>query len=102
LRGAVFVAGSVDFECALDELVAAADEIPSPCIRNLVIELSGRWRMLEETIGALNAELVSLARQNNVMRGPTSIPGIGVLNATVLVVAIRDADSFHHARGLGA
>lgn len=101
-KGAVFAAGRVKFENALDVLLAEADEILSPRIRNLVIELRGEWRVLDEKIEALNAEFVSLARQNSAMRRLTSIPGIGVLNATALVAAIGDAGSFQHARDLGA
>lgn len=90
------------FESALDGLLAEADEILSPRIRSLVIELRDEWRMLDKKIEALNAEFVALARQNSAMRRLTSIPGIGVLNATALVAAIGDAASFKHARDLGA
>ena len=58
--------------------------------------------MLDKKIEALNAEFVALARHNSAMRRLTSIPGIGVLNATALVAAIGDAGSFKHARDLGA
>lgn len=101
-RGAIFAAGRVKFENALDVLLADGDEILSPRIRNLTIELRGEWRVLDEKIETLNAEFVSLARQNSAMRRLTSIPGIGVLNATALVAAIGDACSFQHARDLGA
>lgn len=57
---------------------------------------------LTRKIAALNAEFVSLAKQNSAMRRLTSIPGIGVLNATALVAAVGDAGSFQHARDLGA
>ena len=101
-RGAVFSAGRVKFENALDELLAEADEILSPRIRNLVSEWRGEWRVLDEKIEALKAEFVCLAGQNGAMRRLTSIPGIGVLNATALVAASGDAGSFQHARDLGA
>ena len=101
-RGVIFAAGRVKFASALDGLLAEADEILSARIRSLVIELRDEWRMLDKKIGALNAEFVALARQNSAMRRLTSIPGIGVLNATALVAAIGDAGSFKHARDLGA
>lgn len=101
-RGVIFAVGRVKFESALDGLLAEADEILSPRIRSLVIELRDEWRMLDKKIEALNAEFVALARQNSAMRRLTSIPGIGVLNATALVAAIGDAASFKHARDLGA
>lgn len=101
-RGVIFAAGRVKFESALDGLLAEADEVLSVRIRSLVIELRDEWRMLDKKIGAANAEFLTLARQNSAMRRLTSIPGIGVLNATALVAAIGDAGSFKHARDLGA
>lgn len=101
-RGLIFAAGRMKFESALDKLLAEADEVLSPRIRDLVVELRDEWRMLDKKIEALNAEFVSLARHNSAMRRLTSIPGIGVLNATALVAAIGDAGSFKHARDLGA
>lgn len=101
-RGLIFAAGRMKFESALDNLLAEADEVLSPRIRDLAIELRDEWRMLDKKIEALNAEFVLLAKHNSAMRRLTSIPGIGVLNATALVAAIGDADSFKHARDLGA
>ncbi len=101
-RGVTFAAGRVKFESALDGLLAEADEVLSARIRSLVIELRDEWQLLDKKIGGLNAEFVVLARQNSAMRRLTSVPGIGVLNATALVAAIGDAGSFKHARDLGA
>ena len=53
-------------------------------------------------IEALNAEFVNLARTDDSTRRLTSIPGIGVLNATALVAAVGDGSSFNRARDLGA
>ena len=101
-RGVVFPAGRVKFESALDELVAGGNDVLSPCIRSLILELRDEWRRLDQKIETMNAEFVALAKQNSAMRRLTSIPGIGVLNATALVAAIGDASSFQHARDLGA
>ncbi|TIL83788.1 MAG: IS110 family transposase, partial [Mesorhizobium sp.] len=43
-----------------------------------------------------------LARNDAAARRLTSIPGIGVLNATALVAAVGDGSSFARARDLGA
>lgn len=101
-RGVVFAAGRVKFESALDELIAGDNDVLSPRIRSLILELRDEWRRLDQKIETLNTEFVALAKQNSVMRRLTSIPGIGVLNATALVAAIGDASSFQHARDLGA
>jgi len=43
-----------------------------------------------------------MARNDNATRKLTSIPGIGVLNATALIAAVGDASAFAKARDLGA
>ncbi len=58
--------------------------------------------MLDKKIGALNVQFVLLAMQDSAIRRLTSIPDIGVLNATGLDAAIGDVGSFKHARDLGA
>ncbi|TCQ04283.1 glutathionyl-hydroquinone reductase [Rhizobium sp. PP-F2F-G36] len=101
-RGVVFPAGRVKFESALDDLIAGGNDVLSPRIRSLIMELRDEWRRLDQKIETLNTEFVALAKHNSAMRRLTSIPGIGVLNATALVAAIGDASSFQHARDLGA
>ncbi|MBP1849293.1 hypothetical protein J2Z17_000714 [Rhizobium halophytocola] len=96
-RGVVFAAGRVKFENGLDKLIAGDNDVLSPRIRSLILELRDEWRRLDEKIETLTTEFVALAKHNSAMRRLTSIPGIGVLNATALVAAIGDASSF----GLG-
>lgn len=50
----------------------------------------------------VNEELVDMAGSDAAMRRPTTIPGNGVLNATVLVAAVGDGNSFSKAHDLGA
>ena len=45
---------------------------------------------------------VDMARNDEAMRRLTSIPGVGVLNATALVAAVGDASCFAKTRDLGA
>lgn len=101
-RGVVFAAGRVKFESALDGLIAGDNDVLSPHIRSLILELRDEWRRFDQKIETLNTEFVALAKHNSAMRRLTSIPRIGVLNATALVAAIGDASSFQHARDLGA
>lgn len=101
-RGLVFAVGRCKLERALDVLLSEREIGLSPRMHQLVAELRDEWKTLDTKIAALNAEFVSLARQNLAMRRLTDIPGIGVLNATALVAAIGDAGSFNHARDLGA
>jgi transposase len=68
----------------------------------LVGELRAEWQMLDSRIEVLNGEFVETAPQDDVMRRLTSIPGIGVLNATALAAVIGNGSSFDRARDLGA
>jgi transposase len=102
-RGAIFPAGRRKFEAALDGLLEeGVDARLSARMLQLVGELRAEWQMLDSRIEALNGEFVETARQDDVMRRLTSIPGIGVLNATALAAAIGNGSSFDRARDLGA
>jgi transposase len=101
-RGLIFAAGRRKVEVAPDVLPGDQEATLSPRMHQLIVELRNEWKVMDTKIAALNAEFVSLARHNLAMRRLTTIPGIGVLNATALVAAIGDASSFKHARDLGA
>ncbi|WP_018902436.1 IS110 family transposase [Rhizobium sp. 2MFCol3.1] len=101
-RGLIFAVGRRKLELALDGLLAEDNKTLSPRMLHLVGELRAEWRELDTKIGDLNTEFVQLARDDAAMRRLTSIPGIGVLNATALVAAVGDASSFAKARDLGA
>ncbi len=101
-RGLIFAAGRCKFESALDTLLDEQEDGLSERIHQLIAELRGEWKMLYTKIAALNAEFLALARDDPSMRRLTTIPGIGVLNATALVAGIGNASSFDRARDLGA
>jgi hypothetical protein len=51
-------------------------------------------------LAAFDAEFAAEAKRNEFARRLTSIPGIGALNATALVVALGDAQTFARGRDL--
>jgi transposase len=61
-----------------------------------------RWLALEERIAAFDAEFVAEAKRDEAARRLTSIPRIGALNATALVAAVGDAETFVRGRNLAA
>lgn len=84
-------------------MLAGEDEsILSPRMLKLVGELHAEWKELDAKIQALNGEFVDVVRNNASARRLTSFPGIGVLNATALIAAVGDANSFDKAKDLGA
>lgn len=101
-RGVIFPAGRRKFQQGVDGLPIDESCILSPRIRQLTGDLRQEWRELDAKIEALNDEFIALARNDDNMRRLTSIPGIGVLNATALVAAVGDGRTFAKARDLGA
>jgi transposase len=101
-RGIIFPAGRRKLELGVGELLAENETTLSPRLRQLVGELWTEWRKLDARIDALNGEFIALARSDVAARRLTSIPGVGVLNATALIAAVGDGSGFAKARHLGA
>jgi transposase len=98
-RGVTFPAGRRKFEVGLEVLLADdADAGLSARMRQLIGELRAEWKALDVRVEALNGEFVETARQDETMRRLTSIPGVGVLNATALVAAVGNGSGFDKAR----
>jgi transposase len=101
-RGHVFPQGRRKLEQALDSLVVDPAFAVSRRMRQLVTDMRAEWQDLDRRIAALNAEFVELVRSDAAARRLTSIPGVGVLNATALVAAVGDASAFRRGRDLAA
>lgn len=101
-RGTIFPVGRRKQELGIEGMLADEDTALSPRLGQLVGELRAEWRDLDARIEALNGEFIELARNDAAARRLTSIPGVGVLNATALIAAVGDASSFARARDLGA
>jgi transposase len=101
-RGVIFPVGRRKLEQGVDALLVDGDDTLSPRMRQLAGALRAEWQELDVKIEALNGEFVEMARNDDAMRRLTSIPGVGVLNATALVAAVGDASGFAKARDLGA
>jgi len=101
-RGVIFPVGRRKLELGVEGFLAEGDDTLSPRMSRLIAELRAEWKELDTKIEALNGEFVEMARRDARMRRLTSIPGVGVLNATALVAAIGDGSGFAKARDLGA
>jgi transposase len=101
-RGVTFPVGRRKFEHGVTGLLAEASETLSPRMSRLVAEMHAEWKALDARIEALNGEFVEMARSDPAMRRLTTIPGVGVLNATALVAAVGDGSTFSKARDLSA
>jgi transposase len=74
----------------------------SPRIRHLIEDMRTEWRELDRRIGELDAELTSMAREDEACRRLFEIPGIGPLNATALVAAAGNGAAFDKGRDMSA
>jgi transposase len=101
-RGHVFPQGRRKLEQALDSLVVDPAFALGGRMRQLVAEMRAEWQDLDRRIAALNTEFVELVRKDEAARRLTTVPGIGVLNATALVAAVGDVGAFRRGRDLAA
>src|SRR5919202_2717465 len=79
-----------------------SDAALSPRIRQLIEDMRAEWRELDRRIAAFDNEFAAQARNDPAARRLTTIPGIGVLNATALVAAIGNGQTFPRGRDLAA
>jgi transposase len=73
-----------------------------PRMRRLIDDMRAQWLELDQRIAALDNEFAAYARNDANARRLATIPGIGVLNATALVAAIGNGETFARGRDLAA
>ena len=101
-RGVIVPQGRARLRLRVTELLRQSTEQLSSRIRLLIEDMLAAWQALDERIAAFDAEFAAEAKRNKSARRLTSIPGIGALNATALVAAVGDAQTFARGRDLAA
>ena len=102
-RGITVPQGRRKLQRQLTTMINQAGGIPvSPRMQLLVDDIRAQWAELDRRIGAFDEEMVQSARNDDAARRLISIPGIGALNATALIAAIGNAETFARARDLAA
>jgi transposase len=86
----------------ISTILEDADNLLSPRMRMLLMELRSEWEKLEEQIDAINRELAEVAKKEDGCRRLLTVPGIGPLTATALTAAIGNGAAFHKSRDLAA
>ena len=71
-------------------------------MRVLIEDMRGQWCELDRRIAELDKEFAEWVRNDEAARRLMTIPGIGILNATALIAAIGQAESFARGRDLAA
>lgn len=101
-RGIIVAQGRRKLEDTLSVFADEDDPRLSPRMQVLIEDLRAEWRSLDERIAAFDAEFVHMAREDKMARRLSTIPGIGVINATALTAAVGNASSFGRGRDLAA
>ena len=101
-RGVIVPQGRRKLELRLDTLLTAEQVVLSPRARLLIEDQRAEWRDLDRRILAFDEEFAKAARTDATARLLTTIPGIGVINATALAAALGHAHTFGRGRDLAA
>ena len=102
-RGVTIPQGRRKLEQHLDAMMASDDDHSlSPRVRRLIDDMRAEWLELDRRIAAFDNEFAAFARSDADARRLATIPGIGVLNATTLLAAIGDGQTFARGRDLAA
>jgi transposase len=102
-RGIVVAQGRRKLEQRLAEMLADGEVLAiSARMRILIDDMRAQWRELDRRIAVFDDEFARHARENAAARRLASVPGIGVMNATALVAAIGNAETFARGRDLAA
>ena len=101
-RGVIMPQGRAKLRLRVTELLRQGAGRLSSRIHLLIEDMLTRWKALDERIAAFDAEFATEAKRDEAARRLTSIPGIGALNATALVAAVGDAETFARGRNLAA
>jgi len=101
-RGVILPQGRAKLRLRVTELFQESPEQISSRIRSLIEDMLMRWRTLDERIAGFDGEFAAELKRDEAARRLTSIPGIGALNATALVAAVGNAQTFARGRNLAA
>jgi transposase len=93
-RGVIVPQGRAKLRLRVTELLRHGTGELSSRIQLLIEDMLTRWQGLDERIAVFDAEFTAEAKRDEAARRLTSIPGIGALNATALVAAVGDAETF--------
>ena len=101
-RGVIVPQGRAKLRLRVTELLRHGAGELSSRTQLLIEDMLTRWQGLDERIAVFDAEFTAEAKRDEAARRLTSIPGIGALNATALVAAVGDAETFARGRNLAA
>jgi transposase len=101
-HGITIAVGPAHLKRQIPSILEDADNLLSPRMRALLVELRDEWEKLETQIEEIDREFSQAVKKEENCRRLLTIPGIGPLTATALTAAIGNATAFHKSRDLAA
>ncbi len=101
-HGIAVSVGPAHLQRQIPSILEDAENLLSPRMRSLLLELRGEWEKLEEQIDQVTQELAEAARHDESSRRLLTVPGIGPLTATALTAAVGNGMAFRKGRDLAA
>src|SRR5262249_26555741 len=86
----------------LPGILAKRTDVLSPRMLQIIEDLAGDWRRLDERIEALTSAITTLAAQDAACKRLMTVPGIGPIISSAMVAAIGGGDVFAKGRDFGA
>lgn len=101
-HGIVIPVGRALFARALPRILEAADNELSSRMRQLLLRLRQRWLALDEDISIASLEINQIARESELCRLVSTVPGVGPIVSSALISAVGNGQAFHKARDMAA
>jgi transposase len=101
-HGITIAVGPAHLKRQIPFILEDTDNLLSPRMRELLIELRDEWEKLETQIEKIDREFAQAVKTEENCRRLLTIPGIGPLTATALTAAIGNGVAFRKSRDLAA
>jgi transposase len=101
-RGVAVPQGVRFLRAELPRTLATPPDVLSPRMVGIIEALAGDWHRLDARIDHLSAAITALARRDAGCERLMSVPGIGPIISSAMVVAIGNGDAFSKGRGFAA
>ena len=101
-RGIAVRQGQRFLRTELPRILASPTDVLSPRMVQVIEDLTGDWRRLDERIEALSDEIDAIAHLDIGCERLMSVPGIGPIISSAMVAAIGAGDAFSKGRDFAA
>lgn len=101
-RGIAVRQGLNFLHAELPEILATREDVLSPHMIRLILDLAGDWRRLDERIETLSDEIAEIAKHDPHCQRAMSVPGIGPIISSAMIAAVGTGEGFTKGRDFAA